>query len=82
MPKLQLTRDIGQTVKIGNSNLTVINVQYPKVKVQLTRQVGEVIGLDEQIKVTIMSAQRKQVRLSIEAPSDVLISRNEASTQR
>jgi len=43
----------------------------------LTRQVGETIVIDNDIKVTIGSIVKGQVRVVIDAPRDVLVLRKE-----
>ena len=43
----------------------------------LTRKPGEVIVLDGGIRVTVLSADRKGVRLGIEAPPEVSVLRGE-----
>lgn len=75
---LQLTREQGQVVKIGETRIVITQVQRNKVKIELTRQVGELIGLGEQTKIKVISCQRKQVRLGIEAPKEVPIIREES----
>ncbi len=45
----------------------------------LTRRVGESlrIGVEGEIKITVMGNQGKQIRLSIEAPADIPVHREE-----
>jgi carbon storage regulator len=43
----------------------------------LTRKIGETINIGTRIKVTIIGVQGKQVRLSFDAPDDVIIMREE-----
>lgn len=43
----------------------------------LSRNVGETIIIDDDIKVTVLGVRGNQVRLSVEAPDDVGIWREE-----
>ncbi len=43
----------------------------------LTRQVGETIIIDKNIRVTVLAAKGNQLRLGIDAPADVEIHREE-----
>jgi carbon storage regulator len=43
----------------------------------LTRKVGEIIRIGNGIKVTILDAKGRQIRLGIDAPSDVAVHREE-----
>ncbi|MBU0530077.1 MAG: carbon storage regulator CsrA [Candidatus Aenigmatarchaeota archaeon] len=43
----------------------------------LTRKLGESITIGDDIKVSILGVRGRQVRLGIEAPSDVVIHREE-----
>jgi carbon storage regulator len=43
----------------------------------LSRKVGEVIWIGDNIKVTVVDMQRQKVKLGIEAPSDTSIVRKE-----
>ncbi len=43
----------------------------------LTRKPGETIIIGDNIKVTMLSAAGKQIRIGIEAPKDVAIHREE-----
>lgn len=43
----------------------------------LTRRVGETIIIDNDIRVTVLAAKGNQLRLGIEAPSDVEVHREE-----
>lgn len=43
----------------------------------LTRSVGESITIGEGVKVTIVSTRGSQARISIQAPPDVLVHREE-----
>ncbi|PID66379.1 MAG: carbon storage regulator [Gammaproteobacteria bacterium] len=43
----------------------------------LTRQVGETIIIDKHIRVTVLAAKGKQLRLGIEAPADIEVHREE-----
>jgi len=43
----------------------------------LTRKLGETIRIGNEIRVTILDAKGRQIRIGIEAPSDVTIHREE-----
>jgi carbon storage regulator len=43
----------------------------------LTRKVGETVLIGENIRIMVVEVRGKQVRLSIEAPPDLLVSRAE-----
>ena len=43
----------------------------------LTRKVGETVLIGENIRIMVVQVQGKQVRLGIEAPSDLLVLRTE-----
>lgn len=43
----------------------------------LTRRVGETIVIDKNVRVTVLASKGNQLRLGIEAPSDVEIHREE-----
>lgn len=43
----------------------------------LTRKIGEVICIGDNIKVTVMKINCKQVRLAIEAPPEIAVNREE-----
>ncbi|HUV49818.1 MAG TPA: carbon storage regulator CsrA [Anaerolineae bacterium] len=43
----------------------------------LTRKLGETIRIGNEIKVTILEARGKQLRIGIDAPADVTIHREE-----
>jgi carbon storage regulator len=43
----------------------------------LTRKLGESINIGDEIKVTVLECQGKQVRLGIVAPKDVQVHRKE-----
>ncbi|MHB8066773.1 MAG: carbon storage regulator CsrA [Desulfobaccales bacterium] len=43
----------------------------------LTRKIGEGIILGDDIRISIMEIRGKQIRLGIEAPSDVVVLREE-----
>lgn len=43
----------------------------------LTRKLGETIRIGNEIKVTILDAKGRQIRIGIEAPADVTIHREE-----
>ncbi len=43
----------------------------------LTRQVGETIIIDKNIRVTVLAAKGNQLRLGIEAPTEIEIHREE-----
>lgn len=43
----------------------------------LTRRVGETVIINKNIRVTVLSAKGNQLRLGIDAPSDVEIHREE-----
>lgn len=43
----------------------------------LTRRVGETIVIDKNIRVTVLASKGNQLRLGVEAPSDVEIHREE-----
>jgi len=43
----------------------------------LTRRVGESIMIDDDTKVVVLSVQGSQVRVGIDAPSDVIVHREE-----
>jgi len=43
----------------------------------LTRQIGETIVIDHDIRVTVLAAKGSQVRIGIEAPDEVDIIREE-----
>jgi len=43
----------------------------------LTRKLGETIRIGNEIKVTILEARGKQIRIGIDAPQDVTVHREE-----
>ena len=43
----------------------------------LTRRVGEVLVVDEDIKITVLAVRGNQVRLGVDAPKDVQVHRQE-----
>jgi carbon storage regulator len=43
----------------------------------LTRKVGETVLIGENIRIMVVQAQGKQIRLGIEAPPDLLVLRTE-----
>ncbi len=43
----------------------------------LTRKLGETIRIGNKIKVTVLEAKGKQIRIGIEAPPDVTVHREE-----
>ncbi len=43
----------------------------------LTRRVGETVVIDKNIRVTVLSSKGNQLRLGIEAPSDIEVHREE-----
>jgi carbon storage regulator len=43
----------------------------------LTRKLGEIIRIGNGIKITVLDAKGKQIRVGIEAPSDVAVHREE-----
>lgn len=43
----------------------------------LTRRVGETIIIDKNIRVTVLASKGSQLRLGVDAPSDVEIHREE-----
>jgi carbon storage regulator len=43
----------------------------------LTRKIGEVIAIDDNIKIVVVQIKGKQVRLGVEAPRDTKIHREE-----
>jgi carbon storage regulator len=43
----------------------------------LTRKLGESITIGDEIRVTVLGIQRKQVRLGIEAPREIVVHREE-----
>ena len=43
----------------------------------LTRRVGETLRLGDEIKVTVLGVNGKQVRIGIEAPREVAVHREE-----
>lgn len=45
----------------------------------LTRKVGESIAIGDEIKITVVSTKGGQVRIGIDAPKTVAISRTELS---
>ncbi|MFJ7312552.1 carbon storage regulator CsrA [Pseudomonas sp. NPDC098747] len=47
----------------------------------LTRKVGEVLNIGDDINVTVLGVSGKQVRIGIDAPKDVAVHREEI-TQR
>jgi len=47
----------------------------------LTRKVDEVITIDENIRIKVLSIKGGQVRLGIEAPRDVTVNREEILEQ-
>ena len=48
----------------------------------LARKQGQTIVIDDRIKITVLSAKGRTVRLGIEAPDDVLIRRCELKPLR
>jgi len=46
----------------------------------LTRKLGEVITIDDQIKIVVVQIKGKQVRLGIQAPKETKIHREEVYT--
>ena len=71
---LQITRKTGQTIKIGDHQLLIKKIHPNKVQIELPRKIGEKIVLDDHVSVIIMDIQRKQARLGIKAPKNILIS--------
>ena len=43
----------------------------------LTRKLGETIRIGNEIRVTILEAKGKQIRIGIDAPSDIAVHREE-----
>jgi carbon storage regulator len=43
----------------------------------LTRKLGETIRIGNEIKVTVLGAKGKQIRIGIEAPAEVAVHREE-----
>jgi carbon storage regulator CsrA len=74
---LQLTRAKGQSIRVGRNRLTIKKIQNTSVLIEVTRRVGEKLGLDQYVTVDIMDIQRNQVRLGIEAPKEIPIYREE-----
>jgi carbon storage regulator len=48
----------------------------------LSRKLGEKIVIGDNIVVTVVKIDRNQIRIGIEAPSDVLVYREEIAPQR
>jgi carbon storage regulator len=48
----------------------------------LTRRVGEVIHIGDDIQVSVLGVQGKQVRLGIEAPKEVKVLRDELKERK
>jgi len=48
----------------------------------LTRRVGEVIVIDDNIRVTVVSINGEKVRLGVVAPADVTVDREEIHERR
>jgi len=48
----------------------------------LSRKLGEKIVIGENIRITVVKIDRNQIRIGIEAPSDVPVYREEIAPQR
>jgi carbon storage regulator len=48
----------------------------------LSRKLGEKIVIGDNIVVTVVKIDRNQIRIGIEAPSDILVYREEIAPQR
>lgn len=48
-----------------------------RIMLVLSRRIGETVVIDEKIRVTVLQAGGRQVRLGIDAPTDIRIQRGE-----
>jgi carbon storage regulator len=48
----------------------------------LTRKVGQVIRIGEQVSVTVVAVRGDQVRLGIDAPKDIAVDREEIAERK
>lgn len=76
---LQITRNINQSLKIGDiTTIKIVGIQYPEIKIELTSTIGSILYFSPDIQIHFCSAQRRQVRLGIIAPTSIPITREES----
>jgi len=48
----------------------------------LTRRIGESINIGDNISITVLGVQGRQVRIGIEAPKSVVVDRDEVTARK
>jgi carbon storage regulator len=66
----------------GNASFKWSNINWEKTMLVLSRKLGEKIVIGDNIVVTVVKIDRNQIRIGIEAPSDVPVYREEIAPQR
>jgi len=76
---------IQQSAQFGveqGMRVPVFNIIREMTMLVLSRKLGEKIVIGDNIVVTVVKIDRNQIRIGIEAPTDILVYREEIAPQR